>query len=109
MDRRRFLSLAGYASLAAAVRIPFSAAVAGAAAAKPVAFGGLLYKCDGTGKIYVSATNGKSWALQTNLGPTVAVSALAVDKSGHLGATVGYKGRSFGLTLGSDKHAWLTT
>jgi photosystem II stability/assembly factor-like uncharacterized protein len=108
MDRRDFLRLASFATTAAVVRVPFWAGTA-AAATKPVSANGLLYKTDGTGKIFVSATNGKTWTLQTNLGSMYAVSALAVDKAGRLLATVVFKGRSFGLKLATDKRSWMTT
>ena len=66
MDRRDFLRLATFAATAAVIRVPLFAGAA-EAAAKPVSANGLLYKTDGTGKIFVSATNGKTWTLHSNL------------------------------------------
>lgn len=108
MDRRDFLRLATLAATAAVVRVPFFAGAA-EAAAKPVSANGLLYKTDGTGRIFVSATNGKTWTLHSNLGPTNSVTGLAVDKAGRLLASVAYKGRTFGLKLATDKRSWMTT
>ncbi len=107
MHRRNFLKLVGVATAGAVVRVPFGAALAQAAAAKPVTSGGLLYKTDGKGRIFVSATNGKSWAVHSNIGEIFST-ALATDKAGQLLATVGYLGRTFRLVLGSNRREWLT-
>src|SRR3954453_19670575 len=108
MHRRNFLKLVGLGTAGAVVLVPFGAAVAQAAAAKPVSSGGLLYKTDGKGRIFVSANSGKSWTLHSNLGDSYSP-ALASDKAGRLLATVGYLGRSFSLVLGSNHRTWLTT
>src|SRR3954451_9967904 len=107
MHRRNFLKLVGLATVGAVVRVPFGAALAQAAAAKPVSSGGLLYKTDGKGRIFVSATSGKTWALHSNIGETYST-ALATDAAGRLLATVGYLCRSFRLVLGSNRRSWLT-
>ena len=108
MDRRSFLKLVGVATVGAAVRVPFLVPAVAAAAPKPVAAGGLLYKTDGHGRIYVSATNGKTWGPHSDLGSAY-TTKLGTDKSGRLLATVGYLGRTFGLVLGSNSKSWLTT
>jgi hypothetical protein len=108
MHRRNFLKLVGLATAGAVVRVPFGSALVQAAAAKPVSSGGLMYKTDGKGRIFVSATSGKSWTLHSNIGEIYST-ALATDKAGRLLATVGYLGRSFGLVLGSNSREWLTT
>jgi hypothetical protein len=107
MHRRNFLKLVGVATAGAVIRVPFGSALAQAAAAKAVSSGGLLYKTDGKGRIFVSATSGKSWTLHSNLGDTYSTS-LTSDKAGRLLATVGYLGRSFSLVLGSNRRSWLT-
>jgi len=108
MHRRDFMRLVGVAAAGALVRIPFLPAAV-QAAAKPVLAGGLLYKTDGSGKIFVSSTNGKTWVLHSNLGSMYAVKGLAVDKNGRLLATIGYLGRSFGLMLATNNRLWRTT
>jgi hypothetical protein len=107
MHRRNFLKLVGVATAGAVIRVPFESALAQAAAAKPVSSGGLLYKTDGKGRIFASATGGKSWTLHSNIGETYST-ALATDKAGRLLATVGYLGRTFSLVLGSNHRSWLT-
>jgi hypothetical protein len=108
MHRRKFLKLVGVATAGAVIRVPFGSALAQAAAAKSVSSGGLLYKTDGKGRIFVSTTNGKSWTLHSNIGQAYST-ALTTDAAGRLLATVGYLGRTFGLVLGSNRRSWLTT
>jgi hypothetical protein len=67
---------------------------------------GLRYRADGA-RVFVSSNDGTSWARHTYLGPDLTIRRLVTDASGvHL--TVGYRGRTFGLTLGSDQRSWLT-
>jgi hypothetical protein len=107
MNRRKFLQLLCLASTAVAARFPFPWESV-SAASKVVSYGGRLYRSDGSGRVYVSADNGRTWGVQTNLGSSNSISRLAVDKSNHLRATVGFSGWTFGLVLGPDSTAWLT-
>ena len=79
-----------------------------AAAAKPVAVGGLLYNADGTGRSTSSATNGR---LGSSDEPRARRSPSA--PRGRQGRAprrdCRLQGPQLGLTLGSNKHAWLTT
>jgi hypothetical protein len=109
MHRRTFLRLVGLASIAATARLPFLAGATAAAAAKGVAFGGRLYRADGSGKVFVSANGGTNWALQTDLGNRCSVTKLAVDRGNRLNATVGFSSWTFGLVLAPDLTSWRTT
>jgi hypothetical protein len=107
MDRRRFLKLLGWSSMAATLRLPFADAIA-SAAPKTVSFGGRLYRSDGTGKVYVSSNGGSSWAQQTDFGRSLSVTKLAVDRSNRLNASLAFGAWSFGLALAPDLKAWRT-
>ncbi len=108
MDRRKFLKLLGLAVTAVTARLSFPWEAV-SAASKTVPFAGRLYRSDGSGRIYVSADSGKTWALHSDLGSSNSVTKLAVDKMNKLRATVGYAGWSFGLVLAPNLTAWLTT
>lgn len=108
MHRRRFLKALGLASIAATARLPLGAELVAAAAAKPVSYGGRLYRSDGSGKVYVSSNGGTSWALQTDLGRSYSIAKLAVDRTNRLNASVGFGGWTFGLVLAPDLKAWRT-
>jgi hypothetical protein len=107
MHRREFLKLVAAASVGAAARLPFVAAVA-AAGTKTVSYGGRLYRSDGTGKISVSRDAGSTWKLHSDLGRSYAVTKLAVDRRNRLGATVGFSGWAFRLVLAPDLKSWRT-
>jgi hypothetical protein len=108
MNRRKFLQMLGLASTAVAARFPFPWESV-SAASKTVSYGGRLYRSDGSGRVYVSTNNGRTWGVQANLGSSNSVSRLAVDKSNHLCATVAHSGWTFGLVLAPDSTAWLTS
>ena len=105
MQRRTFLKLAATTTIATGARVAFPWAAA--AATQPVAYGGLLWRPGGAGKIETSADAGKSWTLQSNLGDMYSIKSLAV-RSNRLNLSVGDAGRSFPLVLGQDKRSWLT-
>ena len=107
MQRRGFLKLLGLATLGVVVRVPFAALTAGAAT-RTVSAGGLGYRTDGMGRVFVSRDAGRSWDLHSDLGPSYSITRLEVDKGGRLLSTVDYRGRSFGLVLGANRRSWLT-
>jgi len=96
------------AFIAATARVPFLAGVAAAGSTKPVSYGGLLYRTDGSGKVFVSSNGGTTWTLQTDLGGKCSVTKLAVDRSNRLNATVGFASWTFGLVLAPDLKSWRT-
>jgi hypothetical protein len=113
--RRTFLKLVGLTSGAAV--LPVSGLVASgasapdarsvAAAVRRAEPSTLRYRGRG-GKIFVSATDGRTWKLHTHLGPEYDVGRLVTDGAGGARATVGFRGRSFALALAPDLHSWLT-
>ena len=105
MQRRTFLKLAATTTVAAGVRFAFPWVAA--AAAKPVSYGGMLWRAGGAGKVQTSADGGRSWTLHSNLGDMYSITNLAVDHK-RLTLTVGYTGRTFPLFLGQDTRTWLT-
>lgn len=106
MDRRRFLKLAGLASLGAWLQISVFRNEPGKAVA---AAGGKLYRGDRGGRIYASRDGGTSWQLHTYLGPNYSVKRMAKDRRGSVGTTVGFGAREFRLALDADERSWRTT
>ena len=106
MNRRTFLKLSGLTSLAAALPVP---AFAAPPAAGPVVFDGRAYRPGGQGRVDVSDDGGKTWRLHSDLGSDYVVSKLSVDRRTGLKVNVAFGQWAFGLTLGSDRRAWLTT
>jgi hypothetical protein len=104
MRRRSFLKAAGLTALAAS--LPFGISPV-AAAARPVAAGGLLYRPDG-GRILVSRDAGATWTVHTNLGSDYAVRRLEGDGASGVRAGVGFGKRTFDLVLGADQRSWFT-
>jgi hypothetical protein len=115
MRRRTFLKLVGLTAGAASL----PAVGLGAAAASPSARPGLhpvvrraepstlRYRGRG-GRIFVSATGGRTWKLHTNLGPAYDVERLVTDGAGGVQATVAFGGRTFPLSLAPDLRSWMT-
>lgn len=107
MERRTFLkvSLVTVAALAGRLASPWTAAAAGG----DVAYGGVLYRTGGGGKVLRSADRGKSWTLHSDLGDMYSITNIAVDRrSKLLQLTVGYAGYPFALVLAADERSWLT-
>ena len=108
MLRRDFLKLMGIATAGTAVALAIPVA-AWSAASSTVALGGLLYRSDGSGKISVSADQGESWALHSDLGDDYSVTRLIVYGTDRLHAMVDFKAWNFDLLLAPDRRSWLTT
>jgi hypothetical protein len=108
MLRRDFLKLLGFASAGTVVAMAIPVA-AWSAASPMVRAGGLLYRSDGTGKIAVSADEGTTWALHSDLGDDYSVSRLIVYGTDRLHAMVDYGAWNFDLKLAPDLRSWLTT
>jgi hypothetical protein len=112
MRRRSFLKLIGLASVWA-TSLGLGGGVAAAAAGSPtretVHLGStaLRYRAHG-GRIFVSANNGGSWTHHTYLGPDYSIESLVADDASGVRLSVGYRGRTFNLRLGSDLRSWLT-
>jgi len=108
MRRRSFLKLVSLAAAGLLVNLPFPL---GAAAAKSsiVSYGGLLYRAGTKGRILVSSNGGASWKVHTKPGRTYSINGLAVDRTNHPRATIGYAGYSFRLVLAPDNTRWRTT
>jgi hypothetical protein len=98
----------GLIGVAAAVQLSLGAGAAFGARGT-IAFGGLLYRGDRQGRIFVSRDNGSTWEVHTALGSGYAVKRLAVDRLGRLRATIGFRARSFGLVLAPDQKRWHTS
>jgi hypothetical protein len=107
MHRRRFLKLISLAAAGILVNLPFP--MGAEAASTTASYRGSLYRAGTKGKILVSSNGGASWQVHMKLGRKCSVSKLAVDRSNHLRATIGYAGYSFGLVLAPDNKRWLTT
>ncbi len=115
MRRRTFLKLVGLTSGAAV--LPVSGLIASAASAPgatPMRAAThralpstLRYRGRG-GRIFVSATGGRTWKLHTHLGPQYGVERLVTDGAGGVEATVAFGGRTFTLALAPDLRSWLT-
>jgi hypothetical protein len=113
--RRTFLKLVGLTSGAAL--LPVTGLVAsGASAPDPTTLAAgvrraepstLRYRGRG-GRIFVSATGGRTWKLHTHLGPEYDVERLVTDGAGGAQATVGFRGRTFALALAPNLRSWLT-
>ena len=108
MLRRDFLKLLGIATAGTAVALAIPVA-AWSAASSTVSLGGLLYRSDGTGRIAVSADEGQTWALHSDLGPDYSVTRLIVYGTDRLHAMVDYQAWDFDLLLAPDRRTWLTT
>lgn len=108
MLRRDFLKLLGLASAGTAMALAIPVA-AWSAASPIVSMGGLQYRSDGTGKIAVSADEGATWALHSDLGDDFSVSRLIVYGTDRLHAMVDYGAWNFNLVLAPDRRQWLTT
>ena len=108
MLRRDFLKLLGLATAGTAVALAVPVA-AWSAASPIVSMGGLMYRSDGTGRISVSADQGETWALHSDLGDDYAVTRLIVYGTDRLQAMVDYKAWDFNLLLAPDRQTWLTT
>jgi hypothetical protein len=106
IGRRGFLKGLGLAAVGATGR-SLLWPIGAAGAAKAVAADGLLYRADGT-RVQVSADAGVTWQLHTDFTSVYAVKGLAVDPTGAIRATLGFKGRTFGLRLGPNQVSWLT-
>ncbi len=107
MERRTFLKVSSVAVAAFAGQLasPWSARAAG----KDVAYGGLLYRAGGSGRVLTSSDHGKSWTLHSDLGDIFSITDIAVDRrSRRLRLTVDYSGYPFVLFLGADAGSWVT-
>ena len=50
----------------------------------------------------------KTLSVLSDLGDSVSITSIAVDRQKHLDLTVGYSGRTFPLVLAQDQRSWLT-
>lgn len=106
MNRRRFLKLAGIASVGAALQISLIGGASRTDAAESA--GRRLYRGDRRGRIYASRDAGRTWQLHTDLGPQYSIRRMGRERNGRVGTSVVYRGREFKLKLATDEQSWRT-
>ena len=105
MQRRTFLKLVGFATVAAV--LPAAGIVTATPAVLVATVGGRMYRAQG-GLVSVSNDAGRTWRRHSNLGPDVTATRLEVVGSRTLRMTMRFASREFPLTLAPNGVNWLT-
>ncbi len=107
MNRREFLKMSGLASAGLiAAGIPFaSKLVESQPHAGP---SGKLYRGTHDGKVFVSADQGRSWNLHSNLGKECSILGFSTKSNGQMAAHLSYQYRRFDIRLSKNEKYWLT-
>jgi hypothetical protein len=106
MYRRDFLKLSGLTSMFLAISLGPTARLANFQAQMKT--GEKTYRGSLDGKIFVSANQGQTWALHTNLGDQYSVLGLFTQPSGQVYAEIWFRDHIFHLALAPNHKTWLT-